>query len=80
MIPPPGWPEPMPARTDMATASAARTLSPLMVAAAEAGEETAVAGLAAEAGGDGPCWMTAAGEPSCSAAASRDVSSPPPAA
>lgn len=45
MTTPPGWPDPMPAKTDMATASAARTFSPLMVAP----------GLEAEAGGDGPC-------------------------
>lgn len=64
---PPGWPDPMPAKTDMATASAARTLMPLMVAP----------GLEADAGGDGPCWMTAAGEPIGSVGASLEVSSPP---
>lgn len=64
---PPGWPDPMPAKTDIATASAARTLSPLMVAP----------GLATEVGGDGPCWITAAGEPICSVEASWEVSSPP---
>lgn len=64
---PPGWPDPMPAKTDIATASAARTLSPLMVAP----------GLEAEAGGDGPCWITAAGEPMGSVEVSLEVSSPP---
>lgn len=64
---PPGWPEPIPAKTDIATASAARTLSPLMVAT----------GLEAEAGGDGPCWITAAGELMGSAEVSLEVSSPP---
>lgn len=64
---PPGWPDPMPAKTDIATASAARTLSPLMVAP----------GLVPEVGGDGPCWMTAAGDPMASVEVSRVVSSPP---
>lgn len=55
---PPGWPEPIPASTDMATASAALTLMPLMVGP----------GLEAGAGGDeGPRWMTAAGDPMGSA-------------
>lgn len=63
----PGWPDPIPAKTDMATASAAWTLSPLMVDA----------GLETEVGGEGPCWMTAAGEPVASAEMSREVSSPP---
>lgn len=57
----------MPAKTDMATASAARTLGPLMVAP----------GLQAEAGGDGPCCITAAGEPMGSLEVSLEVSSPP---
>lgn len=57
----------MPAKTDIATASAARTLSPLMVGP----------GLEAEAGGDGPCWITAAGEPMGSVEVSLEVSSPP---
>lgn len=64
---PPGWPDPIPAKTDIATASAARTLSPLMVGP----------GLEAEAGGDGPCWITAAGEPMGSVEVSLEVSSPP---
>lgn len=64
---PPGWPDPMPAKTDIATASAARTLMPLMVGP----------GLEAEAGGDGPCWITAAGEPMGSVGVSLQVSSPP---
>ncbi|TNN81383.1 hypothetical protein EYF80_008439 [Liparis tanakae] len=67
MTTPAGWPDPMPARTDIATASAARTLSPLMVAP----------GLQAGAGGAGPCCMTAAGEPRGSLEASLEVSSPP---
>lgn len=67
MTTPPGWPDPMPAKTDIATASAARTLSPLMVAP----------GLEAEAGGDGLCWITAAGELMGSLEASLEVSSPP---
>lgn len=65
MTTPAAWPDPMPAKTDMATASAARTLSPLMVAP----------GLVAE--GDGTCWMTAAGEPMGSVEVSLEVSSPP---
>lgn len=67
MTTPPGWPDPMPAKTDIATASAARTLSPLMVAP----------GLETEAGGDGPRWITAAGEPIGSVEASLEDSSPP---
>lgn len=67
MFIPPGWPDPIPAKTDMATASAAWTLSPLMVDP----------GLETEVGGEGPCWMTAAGEPVASAGTSREVSSPP---
>lgn len=59
--------DPMPARTDIATASAARTLSPLIVAP----------GLETEAGGDGPCWITAAGELMDSVEGSLEVSSPP---
>lgn len=65
MTTPPGWPDPIPAKTDMATASAARTLSPLIVAP----------GLGA--GGEGPCWITAAGEPTGSVEGSRELSSPP---
>lgn len=58
---PPGCTEPMPASTDMATASAARTLMPLMVGP----------GLEAGAGGEGPPrWMTAAGDPRGSAGGS----------
>lgn len=67
MLIPPGWPDPMPAKTDIATASAARTLNPLMV---EPELET-------EDGVDGPCWITAAGEPMGSVQASREFSSPP---
>lgn len=67
MTTPPGWPDPMPAKTDMATASAARTLRPFIVAA----------GLEDEAGGDGPCWITVAGEPMGSVEASLEASTPP---
>lgn len=63
----PGWPDPIPAKTDMATASAAWTLSPLIVGP----------GLETEVGGEGPCWMTAAGEPVASGETSREGSSPP---
>lgn len=67
MTTPPGWPAPIPANTDIATASAARTLRPLMLAP----------GLEGAAGGEGPCWMTAAGEPMGSVEGSLGVSSPP---
>lgn len=67
MTTPPAWPDPMPARTDMATASAARTFNPLMVAL----------GLEAEAGGDGPCWITPAAEPTGSVEIPPWCSSPP---
>lgn len=67
MTTPPGWLDPIPAKTDIATASAARTLSPLMVGP----------GLQAAAGGDSPCCMTAAGELMGSLEVSLEVSSLP---
>lgn len=63
---PPWWAAPIPARTDMATASAAHTLSPLTVMAPGLGT-----------GAEGPCWMTKAVEPVGLEGGSLELSSPP---